>query len=164
MKKNIVLIGLMGSGKTTIGKKLSSMLKMDFIDSDEEIEKIYGPIKSLFEKGEEYFRDIESQRIEALSQKNNTIISTGGGVVLRTANMEALRQNGIIFFLDRPVDEIINEIDISGRPLLKDGAEELRKLQKEREHLYFEQSDYLIECSDMESAASEIASVWNKKF
>jgi shikimate kinase len=161
MKTNIVLVGLMGSGKTTVGRILSRMLKMDFIDSDEDIERNYGPIKNLFEKSEEHFRNIESMRIKMISQKSNTVISTGGGVVLRPENMEALRENGIVFYLDRPVDQIVASIDTSERPLLKDGAEALFRLQKERSGLYLKYSDYVIKCPDMELAASEIASVYN---
>ena len=78
MKTNIVLIGLTGCGKSTIGKKLSSILNMPFFDTDKYIEEHYGSIESLFKKGEEHFRDIESEAVEIISKRSNAIISTGG--------------------------------------------------------------------------------------
>ena len=163
MKTNIVLIGLTGCGKTTVGRNLSQKLKMDFIDTDEDIIEHYGSIKSLFEKGEEYFRDIESLRVKILSQNSNKVISTGGGVVLRPFNMSALRNNGIVFYLIRPLEEIIATVDPTDRPLLKDGVGALVQLHKEREHLYLQYSDYVIKSSNIDQAASEIISIWNKK-
>lgn len=162
MRSNIVLIGLMGCGKTVSGERLSRMLNMPFVDIDAYIEDHYGTIKSLFEKGEEYFRDIESHAVKEVSQKSGIVISTGGGVVLRKANMEALRSTGIVFYLDRPVEEITKTIDTSRRPLLKDGKEILYRIKEEREPLYMRYCDFLINASDLERAVSEIASVWKK--
>lgn len=163
MKTNIVLIGLTGCGKTTIGSKLSQELHMNYVDVDEDIELHYGPIKSLFENGEEYFRNIESQRVESLSKQNNTIISTGGGVVLRASNMKTLKSTGIIFFLERPIEEIILTIDTTNRPLLKNGTEALYQLYIVRESLYRNYSDYVIQISNIDQATSTIASFWKKK-
>ena len=160
MKSNIVLIGLMGCGKTTIGKSLSNLLEMPFVDVDEEIEKQYGPIKKIFEKGEDYFRDLESFEVESLSHLENTVISTGGGVVLRPSNMEVLRGTGTIFYLNRPLKDILKTVDPSNRPLLKDGKEALYKLHSEREPLYLHYSDHVIEASNLKQAVSAIASLF----
>ena len=73
MKSNIVLIGLMGCGKTTIGRKLSKLLNMPFVDVDQYIEQHYGLITKLFEKGEDYFRDIECKAVESLSKNENPL-------------------------------------------------------------------------------------------
>lgn len=159
-KNNIVLIGLMGSGKSTIGKRLSEMLGMPFTDVDEYIERHYGTIKSLFEKGESHFRNIESLAIEALSKKSGIIISTGGGVVLRQSNMDALKSNGVVFYLERPIEEIIRTIAPAGRPLLKNGTQALYAINRIREPLYLKYGDYRIRTGDIDGTASEIASLW----
>lgn len=163
MKTNIVLTGLMGVGKTTLGKLLSHSLNMPFLDADEEIESQYGSISSLFDKGEGYFRDIEAQVIRHLSHLSNRVISTGGGVVLREGNMEALTRTGVVFYLTRPVEDILRTVDASTRPLLKNGAEALYRLQMEREPLYRKYCDHMIDVSDAELALKRIVSLWTKK-
>lgn len=161
MKTNIVLIGLTGCGKSTIGKKLSSILNMPFFDTDKYIEEHYGSIESLFKKGEEHFRDIESEAVEIISKRSNAIISTGGGVVLRRENMEALKNNGIVFYLVRPLEEIIRTLDTGTRPLLKNGTEALYKLHEQRKGLYMLYSDHIIDASDIDKAVNEIISILN---
>jgi len=101
MTKNIVLIGLMGSGKTTIGKKIAEKLKMKFIDTDELIvQKAQKAINLIFaEDGELFFRDLESEVIEEISKQENIVISTGGGAVLREENLNNLKKNGVLFYL-----------------------------------------------------------------
>ena len=119
MWKNIVLIGMPGCGKTTLGKILNKELSMEFYDMDNYIErKTDKKISELFEKGENYFRDIESLACEELSKNKNVIISTGGGVIKRKENIDFLKENGIVIFIDRSVDDIIGDVDISKRPLL----------------------------------------------
>ncbi|MBQ3037737.1 MAG: shikimate kinase [Clostridia bacterium] len=100
--KNIVLTGYMASGKTTVGRLLCNKLGMEFYDTDEMIEKREGiTINEIFNsKGELYFRDLESQISEEFENISNSVISTGGGFVLNTVNIENLRKNGIIFNLN----------------------------------------------------------------
>jgi shikimate kinase len=120
--KNVVLTGFMGTGKTEVGKELSRILAMRLVDIDFEIEKEQGmKINDIFGRfGEEYFRDIETGMIKKISQGRNLIISTGGGAVLREENMEALRENGIVFCLDAKAETIVKRTSASGdRPLLK---------------------------------------------
>lgn len=140
--KNIVLIGIMGCGKTTVAKRLSSELGWPFVDTDALIEKTYGPIPKLFEKGEGFFRDAESRIVSQIASLDGTIISTGGGVVLREENVKALKKNGVLIFIDRPVRLIAESIDCSGRPLLKDGPGALYKLAERRYPLYQACCDY----------------------
>ncbi|MGI6621624.1 MAG: shikimate kinase [Clostridiaceae bacterium] len=161
-KTNIVLIGLMGSGKTTVGKKLASVLGMSFTDSDENIERSFGKISELFLKGEQHFRDIESKMVKCLSSLNNIIISTGGGVVLRPENMEALRKKGVVFYLKRPVEDIIESVDPADRPLIKDDPKALYRLFEEREPLYNKYCDYTIDATDIKNAIISIKSIWDK--
>lgn len=145
MKNKIVLIGMPGCGKTTIGKILSTQLNLKFYDMDEYIQKTSGKtIAELFEKGEDNFRDLETQACRDLIKKNNVIISTGGGVVKRKENVDILKEDSIIIFLDRPVEKIIGDVDVSKRPLLKDGKEKVLVLYKERYELYKKAADKII--------------------
>ena len=145
MKNKIVLIGMPGCGKTTIGKILSTQLNLKFYDMDEYIQETSGKtIAELFEKGEDNFRDLETQACRDLIKKNNVIISTGGGVVKRKENVDILKEDSIIIFLDRPVEKIIGDVDVSKRPLLKDGKEKVLVLYKERYELYKKAADKII--------------------
>ena len=112
----------MGSGKTTIGKKLSREMKMEFIDTDIEIEKKVGKtISEIFEKdGEKIFRKTESQVIQQVSQLDGYVIATGGGAVLNPINMQYLNRNGVIFFLNASNGILLNRVKNQNyRPLLK---------------------------------------------
>jgi len=145
MNKNIVLIGMPGCGKTTIGKVLSRKLKMEFFDVDKYIEKKTSKtIPEIFENGEAYFRDIEEACVKEVSEGYNKIISTGGGVVLRENNILNLKRNGIIIFINRPLERIIGDVDTATRPLLKDGVERIKKLYETRIDLYTNYCDFNI--------------------
>lgn len=145
INKNIILIGLSGCGKTTIGDLLAKKLNMDFVDIDKYIEEKEGKtITDIFEYGEDYFREIESKAVEEVSKISSTVISTGGGVIKKFSNIEILNKNGIIIFINRSAEDIISDIDVSIRPLLKDGKEKIHKLYEERYHLYKKYCDYEI--------------------
>lgn len=135
--KNIVLIGMPGSGKTTVGILLSKKLNMKFVDMDECIESMENKsIADMFEISEEYFRDAESKCAKILSRESSLIIAAGGGIIKRKINMNYLKQNSIIVFLNRPPEKNAEDIDISSRPLLKEGKNKIFKLYEERLHLY----------------------------
>ena len=153
-KSDVVLIGMPGSGKSTIGKALSEKTGKAFLDTDEMIIREHGEISDIFrEKGEEYFRELESEKVKEASQKSGIIIATGGGAVLRAENVKALRQNGAIFFLNRPLDDIIPTDD---RPLSKD-HEALEKRFNERYGIYKASADYEIHIDgSIENAVSRI--------
>jgi len=142
INKNIVLIGLPGCGKTCIGRMVAERLLLAFYDVDEFIEKKEGKlIKDIFLSGEDYFRNLESHAIEEISKKCPLVISTGGGAVKVPYNMEILQKNSIIFFINRPIENITQDIVISRRPLLAGDITNIYKLYEERYPLYKKYSD-----------------------
>ncbi|EDS78200.1 shikimate kinase [Clostridium botulinum C str. Eklund] len=157
LTKNIVLIGMPGCGKTTIGRKLSEILNADFCDVDEYIVDITGKsINEIFENGEEFFRDIESQSIKEVSSSIPKVISTGGGVIKRKHNIDVLKKKGTIFFINRLLEDICKDVDVKSRPLLKNGTDKLYKLYEERYDLYRIYCDYEIINEDMDKCISDI--------
>jgi len=147
MDKNIILIGMSGAGKTTIGLALSYKLKMAFVDMDVFIENKYDmSISDMFEKyGEEYFRSIETDTAKYLSENyKNTIISTGGGVVLKPENMEYLKRSGKVIYIRRTVENILSTLNAEKRPLLKQNPEKLYQMEKTRHPLYTKYADICI--------------------
>ena len=133
-KQNLVLVGMPSCGKTTLGKLMANEFNKEFVDTDIEIEKLAGmKIPQIFEKyGEEHFRNLESEVIKDLSLKQSLIVATGGGAVLRRENIDALRQNGKIIFIDRPLEMLITTDD---RPL-SSNREALEKRYYERYPIY----------------------------
>ncbi|MEO2601633.1 shikimate kinase, partial [Clostridium butyricum] len=145
MKDKVVIIGMPGSGKTTIGKILGRELDLKFYDMDEYIqERTSKSILELFENGEDYFRNIETDMCRELSKEKNVLISTGGGVVKKKENIDALKKDALIIFLDRPVEKILEDVDVSKRPLLKDGKERVINLYNERYELYKKYADEIV--------------------
>jgi len=147
--KNIVLTGFMGTGKTTIGRLLAKNLRMRLVDVDEEIEKDQNmSINDIFSThGEQHFREIETAMIKKLSQNKNSIISTGGGAVLRKENMDALKENGVVFCLNAGVETILKRTRRNeDRPLLKveNPKEKITELLAYRRPFY-EQAGIMIE-------------------
>lgn len=137
---DIVLIGMMGCGKTTIGRILAKRLNMGFVDADEEIEKAEKrSISEIFESdGEGYFRRAETECLKKILGQNR-VISTGGGVVVTEENHKILKEsNSVIVFIDRPLENIMGDIKTDSRPLLKEGAERLARLRLERYDKYMD--------------------------
>ena len=137
MKANIVLIGMPGSGKTSVGKKLAEKLNLIFLDLDAAIEEAVGkPISVIFsEEGEESFRQWETACAVKASEGSGQVIATGGGIILREENMKALRKTGTIVFLDRSVKEICGS-DLSGRPLIGSDPDRVQVFYDQRIGLY----------------------------
>lgn len=149
MKSNIVLVGFMGTGKTTIGKELSKELDMKFIDTDELIEKKANmKIKDIFAKyGEKHFRDIETEIAKSTNEMENCIISTGGGIVLREENIKYLQEKGRVFLLWAEPETIhLRTKDKKTRPLLlvENPLEKIKELLAKRVEAYNKNYDYKI--------------------
>lgn len=160
--KNIVLIGMPGCGKTSIGRKAAELLNMKYVDTDEQIEIKEGrSINNIFtENGEKYFRIIESSIVAETSSVCGNIISTGGGVVLNEENITKLKRNGVIIFIDRAPELIINGVDTSGRPLLRGKADTIKILYEQRIGLYRRYADYTVENNEsLESCIEAICEI-----
>ena len=145
-KENIVLIGMPASGKSTVSSLLSTELSREACDTDEMIKSARGmSIPAIFEsEGEAAFRDYESEAVAAASTKNGAVIATGGGSVLREKNVRLLKQNGVLFFIDRPPEKLVPTID---RPLAAD-VEAIKRRYAERYEIYCAAADVVIDADD----------------
>lgn len=152
-KENIVLTGMPGSGKTTVGKLLAESLSRPYADTDTLVEEKTGmtPAQIITAQGEPAFREIEAEVIREVSQKNGYIIATGGGAILRPENIRHLRSNGKLFFLDRPVAQLIPTED---RPL-SSSKETILKRYNERYATYVSTADVIIENNSTPDAAAQ---------
>lgn len=142
--QNIVLIGMPGSGKSTIGGIVSELTGKELVDMDEEIVKRANmTIPEIFEKyGEKYFRDMESEVAAELGKQRGLVIATGGGAVLRPENVDALRQNALMVHISRPVSSLPTD----GRPLSKD-VSTLITMEKKRMPIYTAAADVTLDNS-----------------
>jgi shikimate kinase len=146
----LVLIGLPGSGKSTVGRQLARRLGLGFADTDHVIEQRIGcSIREFFEReGEDAFRDIEEEVIRELAQAGPGVLATGGGAVLRPANREALRSGAHVIYLRSTPEELFKRLrHDANRPLLQvaDPLARLRSLYDERDPLYRETAHFIIE-------------------
>lgn len=160
MKNNLVLIGMSGAGKSTVGVALSYRLRMPFVDMDSYIERTQNMTATeMFETyGIDHFRDIESKTAKHMGLNyKRTIISTGGGVILRPENMEYLKKNGIVVYINRSVENILKTLKTDRRPLLKDHPERLYEMYKERHELYLKYADIVVvNGSDFKSGVENV--------
>ncbi len=152
-KENIVLIGMPSSGKTTVGSLLARLLGRELVDTDKMIVEQEGKdIPAIFaEGGESAFRDKESAAVARAALLNGKVIATGGGAILREENVRALKQNGRLYFLDRPIEQLMPTAD---RPLAKD-VEAIKQRYKERYGIYTSVADVIINNKTTANAAAQ---------
>ena len=153
MEKNLTLTGMMGVGKTTIGKRLAKKLNYAFVDVDKIIEKQEGEsISSIFKnKGEDYFRKIEKQLTITELKKNNSVISLGGGAFLNPSIRQYSKKNSISFWLDVPIEILIKRLKKSkNRPIIgkEKTNDSIKKIYFVRKKFYTK-ADYRIKCKTL---------------
>jgi len=165
MKDTIILIGMTGCGKSTVGRKLSESLGYAFVDMDDYIEKkAEQTITELFQISEDYFRTLESSACEDMKMFERTVIATGGGAILKQENREALHQAGWLVWIDRPLEAIISDIRIKDRPLLSSGKERLYGMYKERQDIYRATADHVIKnIHSLDVTINQLAAVIKNK-
>ena len=161
MNKNIVLIGMMGSGKTTVGKLLAHHLHRPFMDTDALIEERQGrSIPDIFAwDGEDAFRSLELELSRELSAQSGLIISCGGGLPTRDDAIAALKQNGLVFWLDRDPGETYDSLNLSHRPLARSGRDDFIKRYRDRVSAYQSWSDHVVRAKSPREAEVLIAAI-----
>jgi len=148
---NVVLVGPMGSGKTSVGRRLACVLKRDFFDSDFEIVARTGvAIDHIFDvEGEEGFRQREINMLSELCEIPNIVIATGGGIVIKPENRELLKRDSFVVYLSSSVKQLVSRTARSkSRPLLERSTNRektIRELVEKREPLYQEVADVVID-------------------
>ena len=151
-KKNICFMGLMGSGKSIIGKDLSKYLNLKFYDTDKEIEvKTKKSIKSIFEEnGESYFRDIEEKICLELLNYSNCVISLGGGSIINKKIRKAIKENSYSIYLQVELNNLVNRLKSSKKRPLLINNNKLQVLENlyERRRKFFEKADFIINNND----------------
>lgn len=154
LKKNIILIGFMGCGKSTIGRGLSGELGYEFLDTDTKIQNDMAmSINDIFENyGEAYFRKIERNLCKVAALNSNMVIATGGGIIKNQSNIDTLKTNGVFIYLKNTPEKIYRNIKYdTSRPLLNvDNKEEkIKELLAERTPLYESCADITVDVSEL---------------
>lgn len=151
--KNIYLIGFMGTGKTSAGIIIADLLNMNFVDTDIRISSSQGmSVPEIFRTmGEAKFRELETKELLALSKRDNTVISCGGGIPLKEENREIMRKSGYIFLLSASPSDLASRLSGKGdRPLLRSSSTSyIAKMMKEREPYYSSCFDHIINTDNL---------------
>ena len=156
--ENLVLIGMPGCGKTTLGAALAQAMGREFVDADRVLEDRFGPIPEIFAtQGEGAFRALEAQVLAELGKRSGLVIATGGGCVTRQENYRSLHQNGIIFYVQRPLEQL----PTNGRPLSSQQGTAV--LFEARQPLYLDFSDHAVEnTKEPQAAVDAILKIWEE--
>ena len=161
MSGNIVLIGMMGCGKTTVGRLLSRRFARPLADTDALIEAREGrSIPDIFARdGEERFRALELELSLELSAQDGLIIACGGGLPLRDGAIAALKKNGLVFWLDRDPADTFDTLDTSGRPLAQAGRADFIRRYHNRAPIYRRWADHIVRAKSPQAAAALISAI-----
>lgn len=162
---NIVLCGMMGAGKTTVGLSLAARLAWNWLDTDAQIQEKYGKISDIFATlGEKRFREMETEVVRGLSDTENSVVSVGGGLVLKEENVRLLKQNGTIVYLRAEKETLVTRLRTdTNRPLLKNGEEnieeKIERLLLQRAPAYARVADLIVDVDGKtpQEIADEIA-------
>ena len=159
--KNLVLIGLPGCGKTTVGRRVAAQTGTLFADCDEAVEAKWGKaIPAIFaEEGEEAFRETESQCLAALLREDGHVIAAGGGVVVRPENRKLLR-GAVVGFLDRKPENIMSTCNLEGRPLMQHAT--LEELSAQRREWYRACADFIVDKENIEEMTEAVIACWKE--
>lgn len=150
LERHIFLIGMPGSGKSSLGKKVAANLRLPYVDTDQRIVSSVGcTVPDIFERyGEQAFRNAETNILIQLTREQPGLISTGGGMIMRDVNRAIMRNHGIIVLIDRPLAHIRSDIKLDRRPLLaRKGLEEVDRLYEERLPFYRSIADAVLDNS-----------------
>ena len=150
LERHIFIIGMPGCGKSSLGRKVASTMGLTYVDTDARIEQAAGcPVTQIFEKyGEAAFRAAETNVLIQLTREPGSLVSTGGGMVMRPENLAIMRNHGIILLVDRPLEEIMGDIKLNRRPMLAaKGLPEVERLYHERIDTYRAAADVVLDNS-----------------
>ena len=160
--KNIILIGMMGCGKTTVGGRLSRRFSRPIVDTDALIEQREGrTIPDIFARdGEERFRALELELSQELSRREGLVIACGGGLPLRDGAIAPLKDSGVVFWLNRDPGETFDSLDVSHRPLAQAGREDFLARAAQRAPVYRRWADYIIPAASPREAEALISTIY----
>ena len=150
MDRHVFLIGMPGSGKSSLGRRLAGRLGIPYVDTDTAIAAMTGmTVQQIFEgPGEQAFRNAETNLLMHLADEKPAIVSTGGGLVMREENRLIMRNQGFIVLIDRPLEDILADIRLERRPLLAaKGKGEVARLYEERIEVYRQLADAVLDTS-----------------
>lgn len=150
LTRHIFIIGMPGSGKSSLGRRVANNMRLPYIDMDQRITQAMGcTTQEIFDRyGEQAFRNAETNTLIELTRAEPGIVSTGGGTVLREDNRAIMRNHGIIVLIDRPLEDILSDIKLDRRPLLaQKGLGEVERLYHERIDIYREVADAVLDNS-----------------
>ena len=161
MGKNIILTGMMGSGKTTVGRLLARGLGLELADTDALIEQRVGrAIPDLFaQDGEGAFRALELELCRELSRRDGLVVACGGGLPTQKGAIAALKGTGLVFWLDRDPGETYDTLDVSGRPLAQSGREDFIRRYEGRSPIYRRWADHIVHAKSPQAAAALISAI-----
>ena len=161
MGKNIILTGMMGSGKTTVGRLLARGLGLELADTDALIEQRVGrAIPDLFaQDGEVAFRALELELCRELSRRDGLVVACGGGLPTQEGAIAALKGTGFVFWLDRYPGETYDTLDVSGRPLAQSGREDFIRRYEGRSPIYRRWADHIVRAKSPQAAAALISAI-----
>lgn len=158
MAQNIVLIGMMGCGKTTVGRLLAQRLECPMADTDALIEERTGrTIPDIFAAdGEARFRALELELCRELAGQRGLVVACGGGLPLQDGAISALKENGLVFWLDRDPGETYDSLDVSDRPLAQAGRADFIRRYQDRAPVYRRWADHTVPCGEGPQAVSDL--------